>query len=223
MSSVRLNWSVVELKTPFHLHEYALFFSTVFSVGMCACLCSLITSVPGVVSLWEPWQSARHFRMQENNTDGGAELIALLWGSDPLTHTHTPLPLHNDTNTKWHNLMKFCSLKQVAVWDWGGGGVLAVRDALGSFSSSVSLNSFHEPIDVPVFSWPFSAVSHHWGMQIHIRTRPDTFPVAGAAARKRRGSAINEVRASFLRGPMGRERKTFSIKVFSLCADKTRV
>lgn len=144
-----------------------------------------------------------------------------LWSFN--THTHTPLPLHNDTNTKWHNLMKFCSLKQVAVWDWGGGGVLAVRDVLGSFSSSVSLNSFHEPIDVPVFSWPFSAVSHHWGMQIHIRTRPDTFPVAGAAARKRRGSAINEVRASFLRGPTGRRRKTFSIKVFSLRADKTRV
>lgn len=135
-----------------------------------------------------------------------------LWSFN--THTHTPL--HNDTNTKWHNLMKFCSLKQVAVG--GGGGLLGAREPLGSFSSSVSLNSFHEPIDVPVFSWPFSAVSHHWGMQIHIRTQPDSFPVAGAAARKRRGSAINEVRASFLSGPTGRERERPFPSKFSLSA-----
>lgn len=45
-----------------------------------------------------------------------------LWSFNTQTHAHTHLPPHNDTNTKWHNLMKFCSLKQVAVWGEAGVG-----------------------------------------------------------------------------------------------------
>lgn len=98
-------------------------------VCVCVFTPSLFGHVPGVVSSWERTVTTCCFRMQETNTDGRAELIALLWqSSDPSTtpkHTSpAPLPslLRCDTNTEWHNLMKFCSLKQVAVFRVGGKG-----------------------------------------------------------------------------------------------------
>lgn len=48
---------------------------------------------------------------------------------------------------------------------------------MSSFSSSVSLNSSRRPIDEPLFSWPFAAVTRHGGMQIHVRNWSDTFAV----------------------------------------------
>lgn len=148
-------------------------------IHLCVCAPSLPGSVPGVVSSWERTVTTCCFCMQENSTDGGAELIALLWRSaDPSTPPHTSPP---SSSTPWykHRVAQFNEVlffkASGGLWGWRDGG--EVWEPLCSFSSSVSLNSFHEPIDAPVFSWPFSAVTRHWGMQIHVRNWPDTFPV----------------------------------------------
>lgn len=86
--------------------------------------------------------------------------------------------------------MKFCSLRRAA-------------GHFGSFGSSS--NRFQAPIDAPGFGWPFGAVTRHRG-------GADSRQKLGrhSSCRKRRGSAINGVKASSLR-----ERETFSVKVFS--------
>ena len=145
---------------------------------VCVCTPSIPGSVPGVVSSWECTVTTCCFRMQQNSTDGGAELIALLWrSSDPSTNPRTRHP----PSARWykHRVAQFNEVlffkASGGLQGWRDGG--KVWEPLCSFSSSVSLNSFHKPIDAPVFSWPFSAVTRHWGMQIHVRNWPDTFPV----------------------------------------------
>lgn len=145
----------------------------------CVCVCapSLPGTAPGVLvvgthcdNLLLSYAGDQHWWRGRVNSSS----VAKLWSFNaPARIPATTPPPHRDTNTEWHNLMKFCSLKQVVVCRDGR----EVWEALWSFSSSVSLNSFHESIDAPVFSWPFSAVTRHWGMQIHVRNWPDTFPV----------------------------------------------
>lgn len=113
----------------------------------------------GVSSSWERAVTTCCFGMQDGGAGDRVRLIVPMLRSFDLSApphpSPPPPPPHLDPNTEWHNLMKFCSLKQVAVCRNGG------VKGLCSFSSSVSLNSFHAWINAAVFSWPFSAVTRH--------------------------------------------------------------
>lgn len=173
----------------------------------CLCAASLPGSVRGVVS-WERTVTTCCFRMQENNTDGRAELIALLRRSSkpltpPRTHHHPSHLPHCDTNTVWQNLMKFCSLKQVACCR--DGGVKGRYENLSALSAHLFLWIVSTGRSMRRFSPGLSALSPIIeGCKFTSETGL-TLLLSGTGSQKHRSSAINRVKASFLRRPTERE------------------
>lgn len=195
----------------------------------CVCVCapSLPGTAPGVLvvgthcdNLLLSYAGDQHWWRGRVNSSS----VAKLWSFNaPARIPATTPPPHRDTNTEWHNLMKFCSLKQVVVCRDGGMEGRYEKPSgpsahlfLWIVSTNQSMRRFSPGLSVlsPVIE----------GCKFMSETGLTLF-LSGPATWKRRSSAINGVKASFLRRPTEREmeRETFSIKVFSLRPDTMRM